>query len=63
MEKKFIKLNKDYNHLCIGNLINVIKEESKNKTGAIQSEVFPSLFDIDYINEIILCYAYNHFSF
>ena len=51
MEKKFIKLNKDYNHLCIGNLINVIKEESKNKTGAIQSEVFASLFDIDYINE------------
>ena len=51
MKKKFIKLNKDYNHLCIGNLINVIKEESKNKTGAIQSEVFASLFDIDYINE------------
>ena len=51
MEKKFIKLNKDYNHLCIGNLINIIKEESKNKTGAIQSEVFAGLFNIDYINE------------
>ena len=51
MEKKFIKLNKDYNNLCIGNLVNVIKEESKNKTSAIQSEVFSSIFNIDYINE------------
>lgn len=51
MEKKFIKLNNNYNHLCIGNLINIIKEESKNKSGAIQSEVFAAIFNIDYINE------------
>lgn len=50
-EKKFIKLNDSYSHLSLGNIINIIKDESKNKTSAIQSEVFCALFDINYINE------------
>ncbi len=51
MEKKYIKLNDNYSHLSLGNIINVIKEESKNKTSAIQSEVFATIFDIDLVNE------------
>lgn len=51
MEKKFVKLNDSFSHLSIGNIINVIKDEARNKTSAIQSEVFSSLFNIDYINE------------
>lgn len=51
MKRKYIKLNDNYSHLSIGNIINIIKEESKNKTSAIQSEVFCALFNIDYINE------------
>ncbi len=51
MERKYIKLNDNYSHLSLGNVINVIKEESKNKTSAIQSEVFCALFNLDYINE------------
>ncbi len=51
MEKKYIKLNDNYSHLSLGNIINVIKEESKNKTSAIQSEVFAVIFNIDLVNE------------
>lgn len=51
MEKKFIKLNDSYSHLSLGNIINTIKDESKNKNASIQSEVFCVLFNIDYINE------------
>lgn len=51
MERKYIKLNDNYSHLSIGNIISVIKDESKNKTSAIQSEVFCALFEIEYINE------------
>lgn len=51
MEKKYIKLNDNYSHLSLGNVISVIKNESKNKTSAIQSEVFCALFNIDYMNE------------
>ncbi len=51
MKKKYIKLNDNYSHLAIGNIINVIKEESKNKSSAIQEEVFCALFNITYANE------------
>ena len=51
MEKKFIKMNDLHNHLSMGNVILVIKNSSKSKISAIQSEVFCALFDIDDINE------------
>ncbi len=51
MERKYIKLNDNYSHLSLGNIINTIKEVSKNKSSAIQSEVFCTLFELDYINE------------
>ena len=51
MERKYIKLNDNYSHLSLGNVISVIKDESKNKTSAIQSEVFCALFNLDYMNE------------
>lgn len=51
MEKKYLKLNDNYSHLSLGNIINVIKNESKNKTSAVQSEVFCAIFNIDFANE------------
>ena len=51
MERKYVKLNDNYSHLSLGNIIYVIKEESKNKTSAIQSEVFCAIFNLDYVNE------------
>ncbi len=51
MERKYIKLNNNYSHLSLGNIIINIKNESKNKTSAIQSEVFCAIFNIDYIND------------
>ena len=50
MKRKYIKLNNNNSHLSIGNITNLIKEESKNKSSAIQEEVFCSIFDVDYIN-------------
>jgi len=51
MERKYIKINDNFSHLSLGNIISAIKDESKNKTSAIQSEVFCILFNLDYINE------------
>jgi len=51
MKRKYIKLNDNYSHLSLGNIISVIKDESKNKTSAIQSEVFCAIFNLDYMNE------------
>lgn len=51
MERKYVKLNDNYSHLSLGNIINTIKEESKNKTSAIQSEVFCAIFNTDFANE------------
>lgn len=50
MKKKYIKINDNYSHLSLGNIINAIKEESKNKSSAIQSEVFCTIFNIEYAN-------------
>ena len=50
MKRKYVKLNDGYSHLSLGNVINVIKEESKNKSSAIQGEIFCAIFKIDDIN-------------
>lgn len=50
MKRKYVKLNDGYSHLSLGNVINVIKEESKNKSSAIQGEIFCAIFSADYIN-------------
>jgi len=51
MENTYIKLNNNDNHLSLGNLFNIIKKISKNKSGAIQTELFCILFNIDNISE------------
>ena len=51
MKKKYIKLNDNYSHLSLGNIISAIKDEAKNKTSAIQSEVFYALFNTYDTNE------------
>ena len=51
MKNTYIKLNNNDNHLSIGNLFNIIKKISKNKSGAIQTELFCILFNIDNISE------------
>ena len=47
----YIKLNNNDNHLSLGNLFNIIKNISKNKSGAIQTELFCIIFNIDNISE------------
>lgn len=51
MKKQFIRLNNNDEHLSIGNLFRLIKELSKNKTSALQSELFCTLFEIETIND------------
>lgn len=47
----YIKLNNNNNHLSLGNLFNIIKKISINKSSAIQTEIFCTLFSIDNISE------------
>ncbi len=47
----YIKLNNNDNHLSLGNLFNIIKNISINKSSAIQTEIFCILFNIDSISE------------
>ena len=47
----YIKLNDNYNHLSLGNLFNLIKDNSKNKSSAIQSEIFCLIFNVDSISD------------
>lgn len=49
--KKYIKQNDGYSHLSLGNLLLAIKKYSKNKSGAIQTEVFCTLFNIESITD------------
>lgn len=49
--KKYIKLNDNHEHLSLGNIFNVIKKLSKNKSSAIQTEIFCTLFNIDNISD------------
>lgn len=51
MKKDYIKMNNNEDYLSLGNLFRVIKEESKNKTSALQSFLFSILFDDVEINE------------
>lgn len=51
MNNTYIKLNNNDNHLSLGNLFNIIKKISKNKSSAIQTELFCILFNIDNISE------------
>ncbi len=51
MKRAYIKLNCDDNHLSLGNLFRIIKELSKNKTNALQTDLFCILFDIYDIND------------
>lgn len=48
---KYLKLNDNDNHLSLGNLFNEIKNNSINKSSAIQTELFCIIFSIDNISE------------
>lgn len=47
----YIKLNNNDSHLSLGNMFNIIKKLSINKSSAIQTEIFCILFSIDNISE------------
>ena len=49
--KKYIRMNNNDNHLSWGNLSRIIKENTINKTSALQSEIFCIIFNIDSIND------------
>ena len=51
MRKQYIKMNNNDEHLSIGNLFRIIKDSSKNKISALQSELFCTLFEIESIND------------
>ena len=51
MRKQYIKLNSNDNHLSLGNLFRIIKELSKNKSSALQTEIFCTLFGVSDIND------------
>ena len=46
MKNNYIKLNNNLNHLSLGNILNIIKNNSKNKSSAIQTEIFCIIFNI-----------------
>ena len=50
MDKKFIKMNNNTDYLSLGNLFNIIKNNSKVKESSIQTQVFCSIFNINNIN-------------
>ena len=49
--KKYIKLNNNNNHLSWGNFTRIVKEYSKNKTSAMQVEIFCTIFNIPDIGD------------
>ena len=51
MKKQYIRMNNNDEHLSLGNLFRIIKDSSKNKTSALQSELFCILFDLEGIND------------
>ena len=51
MKKQYIKMNNNDEHLSLGNLFRVVKDSSRNKTSALQSELFCILFDLESIND------------
>ena len=50
MDKKFIKMNNNKDYLSLGNLVNIIKNNSKVKESSIQTQVFCSIFNINDVN-------------
>jgi len=51
MEKSYIKLNDNDNHLSLGNLFRIIKDNAQIKNAALQLELFCAVFDVQDINE------------
>ena len=51
MKKDYIKLNNNEEHLSLGNLFRIIKDLSKNRISALQSELFCGLFGVEDIND------------
>ena len=51
MKKVFIKMNNSDAHLSLGNIFRIIKELSKNKSSALQTEIFCALFGVSDIND------------
>lgn len=49
-KKNYIKLNNNNNHLSIGNIFRIIKDETRNKNNALQVEIFCIIFDIEDIS-------------
>ncbi len=47
----YVKLNNNDNHLSLGNLFNAIKKLAVNKTSAIQTEIFCTVFGVDDISD------------
>ena len=44
-------MNNTDDQLSLGNLFRVIKDLAKNKSGALQTEIFCILFDLENIND------------
>ncbi len=51
MNKEYIKMNNNDFYLSLGNYIRIMKELSKNKTSALQTEIFCTLFGIPEIKD------------
>ena len=51
MKKQYLKMNNNDEHLSLGNLFRIIKDSSKSKVSALQSELFCTLFDLEGIND------------
>ncbi len=51
MKKQYIRMNNNDEHLSLGNLFRLVKDFSKNKTSALQSELFCILFELEGIND------------
>ena len=44
-------MNNNDEHLSLGNLFRIIKDSSRSKVSALQSELFCTLFEIESIND------------
>ena len=51
MKKQYIKMNNNDEHLSLGNLFRIIKDSSRSKVSALQSELFCTLFELEGIND------------
>lgn len=51
MKKQYIKMNNNDEHLSLGNLFRIIKDSSRSKVSALQSELFCTLFEVESIND------------